>query len=83
MLVNRRLREDIEKTNANYQDLITTSKEVLGRKKLTQQQNEELVSQNKELQDKIQTMDVEYTRLQKRSQALDGLTMLAEATRNI
>ena len=83
MLANRRLREDIEETNANYQDLITTSKEVLGRKNLTQQQNEELISQNKEFQDKIQTMDAEYTRLQKRSQALDRLTMLAKATRKI
>ena len=56
---------------------------MLRRKKLAQQQNEELINQNKELQDKIQTMDAVYTRLHKRSQALDGLTILAEAARNI
>ena len=53
------------------------------RKKITQQQSEELISQNKELQGKIRMMDAEYTQLQKRSQALDGITMLAEAARKI
>ena len=57
MLQNRRLREDLEETNANYQELITTSKEVLRRKNLTQQQNKELISLNKEHQDKIKMMD--------------------------
>ena len=47
MLANRRLREYLEETNSNYQGLIAYSKEVLRRKKLTQQQNEELIKQNK------------------------------------
>ena len=83
MLENRRLREDMEETNTSYQELITSSKEVLRRKKLSWQKNEELISQNKEIQGKIQTMDAEYSRLQKRSWALNGLKMLVEAARKI
>ena len=45
----------------------------------TQQQNEELMDQNKELQIKINSMEAEHSRLQKRSLVLDGLTILAEA----
>ena len=51
--------------------------------KLTQQKNEELITHNKDLQSKIQKMDVEYSRLQKRPHALDGLTMLEEAARKL
>ena len=38
---------------------------------------------NKELQDKIQSMEADHSRLQKRSQALYGLTILAEAARKV
>ena len=37
MISNSRLREDLEEINARYQELIKTSKEVLRRKRLTQQ----------------------------------------------
>ena len=47
----------MEEINANYQELITSSKEVLTRKKLTQHQNGELIVQNKELQINFHTMD--------------------------
>ena len=53
------------------------------RMKLTQQQNEELTKKNKELQDKVQVMEAEYTRLRRRSRELYGLTILDEATRHI
>ena len=43
MMENRRLREDLEEINASFQELITASKEVLRRKRFTQQQNEELI----------------------------------------
>ena len=49
MQENKRLREELEETNANYQELITTAKEVMRRKKLTKQKNEGLTKQNKEL----------------------------------
>ena len=45
---NRRMRDDLEQSNARYQELIIDSKEVLRRKRLTQQQNEEIIGQNKE-----------------------------------
>ena len=83
MIANKRPREDLEESNASYQELIIASKEVLRRKRVTQQQNKELMGQNKELQTKIQTMDAEYTRLQRISQALDGLTMLSGASKKL
>ena len=79
----RRLREDLEESNASYQELIIASKEWLRRKRVTQKQNEERMGQNKELQTKNQTMDANYSRLQRRSQELDELMMLAEATRKL
>ena len=57
------MREDLEDFNANYQELITTSNEVLRRKRVTQKLNEEFIGQNKELQINIQSMDVEHSRL--------------------
>ena len=36
MITNMRLREDLEEINPSYQELITTSKEILRRKRLTQ-----------------------------------------------
>ena len=78
-----RLREYLEESNASYQELIIASKEVLRRMRLIRQQNEELIGQSKEFQTEIQTMDIEYSPLQRRSQTLDGLTMLAEAARKL
>ena len=83
MIENKRRREDLEDIYASYQELITTSKEVLRRKRLTQQLNEEFISHNKELQTKVQTMYEEYYELQKRSLAFDGLKMLAEASKKL
>ena len=41
------------------------------------------MGQNKELQIKIQSMEAEHSRLQKISQALDGLTILVEVARKL
>ena len=73
----------MEEIDANYQELITVSKEVLIRNRVTQKQNEELMGQNKELQIKIQLMEAENSRLQNISQALDGLTILVEVARKM
>ena len=62
MIANRRMREDLEDFNANYQELITTSNELLRIKRVTRQHNEEFIGQNKELQIKIQSMNVEHSR---------------------
>ena len=69
MQANRRLREDLEEINGHYREWIMVSKESYWKK------NEELVKKNKEILDKIQ--------LQRRSQTLDGLTILAEEARQI
>ena len=45
--------------------------------------NEYITKLNQELQEKLQAMEKEYPHLQRRSQAIDGLTMLLEATRHI
>ena len=47
MIANIMLREYLEEIDANYQELITISKEVLRKKKDTQHQNEELIGTNK------------------------------------
>ena len=73
----------MEEIDANYQELITVSKEVLRRKRATQQHYEELINQNNELQDWIRAMESKQSRLEKRTQALDGLTILAKAARKL
>ena len=80
---NQILREDLREINKTYVKLVKDSEEAVKRRKLAQAKNEELSKQNQELQEKVQTMEKDYLRLQKRSQALDGLTMLVEATRHI
>ena len=65
MIENIILREDLEEIDANYQELLTVSKEVLRRKRVNRQHNEEIKGQNKVLQIKIQSMEVEPSRLQK------------------
>ena len=41
------------------------------------------MEQNKKLKDQLTTLDIELTQLRKRSQAMDGLDVLAEATRKL
>ena len=45
--------------------------------------NEDITKLNQELQEKLQAMEKEYSCLQRRSQAMDGLTMLLEETCHI
>ena len=53
MITNTRLREVLEEIDANYKELITISKEFLIIKRPTQQMNEELTGQNKELKSRF------------------------------
>ena len=76
MVVNKRLREDMEDKEAEYQKLLVISKDILKEKRAIQRQLEQLKAQKKE-SDK----DVEFSRLQKRSQVLSDLATLAEASR--
>ena len=49
MVSNRRPPEDLEEIDTNYQELISMSKDALRRNKVTGQQYEEMVNQNKYL----------------------------------
>ena len=78
MVENKRLREDMEDKEAEYQKLLVISKDILKEKRAMQRQLEQLKAQKKE-SDK----DVELARLQKRSQVLSDLATLAEASRSL
>ena len=77
MVANKRLREDMEDKEAEYQKLLVISKDILKEKRAIQRQLEQVKAQNKE-KDK----DVEFARLQRRSQVLSDLATLAEASRS-
>ena len=79
MISNRILHEDLEEIDTSYQERISVSKEALRRKKVMEQQYEEMVEQNMDLQKRMQAMETEQSRLKKRPQALDGLTIPTEA----
>ena len=83
MQANRILRGYLEEVNGHYQQLIAFVKEALKRKKNAQSQIEDLTMKNEELSNKVRVLRVEKVCLLKRSQALDGLTILAEGTLQI
>ena len=78
MVANKRLREDMEDKEAEYQKLLVISKDILRQKRAIQRQLEQVNAQNKE-KDK----DAKFARLQKRSQVLSDLATLAEASRSL
>ena len=75
MIANKRLREDLEDKETEYQKLLTISKDILREKRTIQKQLELIKAQNKE-----DNKDAEFARLQKRSQVLSDLAILAEAS---
>ena len=78
MLSNKRLQEDLEEKEVDYQKLVNIAKDILKKKRALQEQYKQVLDQNRELQSKELNQDVEYTRLQKRSQVLHDMTLLAE-----
>ena len=87
---NMRLREDLEYINTHYQELIVVSKEALQRKRQTQgkfeelnQKIQDLTQQNQELSRKVEDLEVEHQRTRRQSNALEGISLLAEATKNL
>ena len=78
MVANKRLREDMEDKEAEYQKLLVISKDILKEKRAIQRQLEQVKAQYKE-----NNKDVDFSRLQKRSQVLSDLTTLAEASRSL
>ena len=78
MTANKRLREDLEDKEADYQKLLSISKDILKEKRTIQKQLEHMKAQSKE-----ENKDAEFSRLQKRSQVLSDLIILEEASKSL
>ena len=73
MTTNKRLREDLEDKEAYYHKFLSISKDILKEKRTI----------HMKAQSKEENKDVEFARLQKRSQVLSDLTILAEASKSL
>ena len=89
-MTNIRLREDLDDINTHYQELISISKEALRRKKHTQNQFGELnqtikdlTHQNERLSKMIEDLEAQKQRTRRQSHALEGIALLAEATKTL
>ena len=87
---NRRLREDLEEVNSHYQELITVSGEALKRKRKTERQFidlkktiQDLQQHNEELTRRIVDMETDQLKARRKAQALEGIALLAEATKDL
>ena len=76
--------------NDHYQDLTAVSKEALKRKRSTDLQCVELKltvkilhQQNKELTRRMTDMEAEQQKARKKAQALDGIALLAEVSKDL
>ena len=78
MIANKRLRKDLEDKEVDYQKLLSISKDILKEKRTIQKQLKHMKAQSKE-----ENKDVEFGRLQKRSQVLRDLTILVEASKSL
>ena len=83
MLSNKRLQEDLEEKEVGYQKLVYISKDILKKNRDLQEQYKQVLDQNRELQSKELNQDAEYSRLQKRSQVLHDMTLLAEVSKSL
>ena len=87
---NRILREDLEEVNSHYQELIAVSKEALKRKRQTQslcaelkQIVQDITQQNQELSKRVEDLEADQQKTRKKTQALEGIALLAEATKDL
>ena len=90
VMTNRRLREDLEDINSHYQELIVVLKEALNRERKTQNMCEELekkiqdlAQQNQELSKTVEDLEVEQQRTRRKTQALEGITLLPKAAKDL
>ena len=90
VMENRRLREDLYEVNSHYQEMIAVSREALKRKRNTEgqftmlkQTIKDLQQQNEELTRKIADMEADQLNARRKSQALEGIALLAEATKDM
>ena len=89
-MANRRLREYLEDINIHYQELIVVSKEALKRKRKTQtlcaelkQNIQEVTHQNQELSKRVEDLEAEQQRTRRKTQALEGIALLAKSAKDL
>ena len=90
VMENRILREDLKEVNSHYQELIAVSREALKRKRNTEgqftmlkQTIKDLQQQNEELTRKTTDMEADQLKARRKSQALEGIALLAEAAKDL
>ena len=90
VIENRKLREDLEEVNSQYQELITVSREALKSKRKTERQFTELKQtiqdlqqHNEELTRKIADMEADQLKARRKAQALEGIALLAEVAKDL
>ena len=83
MKENKMLKQDLQEVNKNYGELIQVAKEAIKRRKVIQEHNIQLEKDKEKLEQKLKHMQKEMNSLRRKSQALDGLANLAEATRRL
>ena len=90
MTANRRLREDLEEVNSHYQELISVSKEALKRKIHTENQFtelkqtiQELTQKNEVLTKRVVDLEADHQKARRKAQTLEGIALLAEATKDL
>ena len=90
VMTNKRLREYLDDINTHYQELIVVSKEALKRKREIQSRAkglnrkiQNLSQQNEVLLKRIKSLETEQERSKKQYHALDGISMLDEAAKNL
>ena len=87
---NRKIREDLEEVNSHYQELITVSREALKRKRKLEGQFTELKQtihdlqqHNEELTRRIVDMETDQLKARRKSQALEGISLLAKVAKDL
>ena len=90
MTANRILREYLEEVNSHYQELIAVSKEALKRKRQTQilyaelkQTIQDLTQQNQDLSKRVEELEVDHQKARRKTQAFEGIALLAEASKEL
>ena len=83
MIANKRMREDLEEKEADYQKLVIIYKDTLKKKRAMQKQYKQVLNQNKELHNKELNKDAKYSLLQKRAQVMHDMTSLAKVSKSL
>ena len=90
VIANRKLREDLQEVNSQYQELITVSREALKRKRQTKRQFTELKQtiqdlqqHNEELTRNTTDMETDQLNARRKAQALEGIALLAEGAKDL